>query len=529
MVKRLSRNNSNIAKHMPLVMLSVFALLCAAIDYFWSPAGDDISYSAMYGGYGGYIYRGEDFPGLGQWFDFFLKHAREINGRLGDKFITLYLAVPRWAQALITGLSVWTIMVVTARIAFGKCKPDGSWLMLGAGIIIVMPWYDSFFLSCMVLNYGIATALAVFWIWQFLNPGPLTLLRGVGLAVLSILVGGWHEGFSVLFLPSLLLLYLFRKDLRSGSNNLMLAGFLAGVAFILSCPGFWDRMGKEYDMSTHSYTYYILAGAPIMVTFIALLFCAVRQFVLKRSSALNFDRKEWIWYVAVLLNGAATFYVIIKTSETYFRAWWVADLLSLSVLASMYARLSLNKIVRFLLNAGLTVFAVINLCVSLYWQILIYKENEQVLKMFCAAPHKNVYFDVYAPDAASCLTLRKVQRDVFMHHALHLVGDVMTGSPNKLIVLPREFAGLDTLPLRRVEENDSLLITPKGNFVFENKTLVRSRYAKMDYIDTSGARHSSPVWMTPFVSEGGKAFVYVKPLFHTWESPRVVDKPLRIW
>lgn len=528
MFKELSGFRYAISAHLPIIIFWMFALLCGAIEYFWSPAGDDVSYAVGEGGYGGYAFRGEEFPGFGVWWDFFLHHAKEINGRLGDKFITLYLAVPHWLQSIITALSVWTILLMTSRLAYGKNYRSSNMLMAGACIILLMPWYDSFFLSCMVLNYGIATALALVWIWKFLNPFPLTWFRCIGIGLLSFIVGAWHEAFSILFLPSLVLLLACRKDLRQRSNILMTVGFLSGVAFILLCPGFWVRMGREYDVATHPYSYYMLAGMPVYIIVAVLVIRAVRKYLRKEGPADKTDSKVWVWYVAVAMYGLSTCFVIVKTSETYFRAWWTADLLALSVLAHMYAYMPLKRAFRNAANWGLTVLATVNLVISLYWQIKIHREYEQVMDIFMSSPHRNVYYDTSAPESASFLTLRKVQRDVYMHHSLRHIGDLMLGETHRLTVLPKELEGLDTLHLRRVKMNRHLLMTPANNILLEDTTIELAHYAAMIYMNKQERVGHIPVILTPFRSEGGKPYVYVKPLFHTWETPFVIDKPCQV-
>lgn len=119
-----STTGKGLRSWLPISYVILCTILSGIIAYFYIYINDDLGYCRYYKEY---IFQGADFPGFGRFFDFFVEAIRDVNGRLGDKFIILYVAIPPLINALICILCFLGIFIYYNHIMdeFVKTK-DGK-------------------------------------------------------------------------------------------------------------------------------------------------------------------------------------------------------------------------------------------------------------------------------------------------------------------------------------------------------------------------------------------------------------------
>lgn len=503
------------------VYVGFCALLLALMSFFTCRVADDIGYACWYREY---IYQGGDFPGFGPAKEFFIHHWKHVNGRLGDKLIALYLVLPVWTTAAFQFVCSYTMFVFACRLAYGLnwARRLGS-VVLTSLFMLVLPWYDSGFLVCMFLNYQVALMLALVWIWYFINPPRLTLGNVVAMMLLSFCAGSWHEQFSLIALPAVLGWQVLKKD-RNLATWILTLSFVSGIAFILTCPGWWVRLENEFSPLHINWMSILLKGC-VSLPFVIVFACVAILCKTKWKGFMRYSNADWFLMLFSIMQTSGTLYVASHVNDVLFRLWWYASAFSLVAWAIVFKPYHFARSFRYVTTVIVTVCVVVNMSTSLYWQILIKRDFDAVMADFVCSPNGVVYKDVEASYMIPLCTLRKPQRNVFMHY---LIPNTCYVRPDGkyLSILPTELRMIETLPLRAVHGAPGFWRTPEGHLLQSATHINRPTGSTLAYKDASGETRYKVALSFPIHASRDSSLVFVWTHSHMFEAVDDVMTPL---
>lgn len=169
-------------------------------------------------------------------------HYQTDNARLSNAVFAAILWLPRWIPALVTSLLNACVLLLLAKLA--GIAPRRSpmavvWLCLLYSV--TLPWSDGIFILCFQFNYVWSTALSMLCLVLFLREKPAAWWLS---ALLGLLIGAWHEGFSAPLLCALALVSVLwpRRFLRPW-RIAMMAGLAVSLLWLMSAPPFFRYAG----------------------------------------------------------------------------------------------------------------------------------------------------------------------------------------------------------------------------------------------------------------------------------------------
>lgn len=185
----------------------------------------------------------------------YIYHYSHTNGRLADIVpeifcglagkaafnvcnTLVFVALLHLLSLLVTGRR--SVMVVALFMAVvGTCFPvPGETMLWVAGSANYM--------------WAVTLSLALVYCLQLPQRSKLNWTAGTGLVLLAFIAGGFNEGTSFGFFGGLCVYYLFNRSRFDRRAALALAGYLMGIALLMSSPGPWQRVaagGIALDMS----------------------------------------------------------------------------------------------------------------------------------------------------------------------------------------------------------------------------------------------------------------------------------------
>lgn len=501
------------------IIFGVFAAALGVITALTLPINDDLYYSLKV--YDDFIFNDAPFPGLKPWIEFVYDHIINTNGRLGDKFLPLYLCLPPIAKGIIAAAMFYIIAIYTSRLTLGRDATQrlGS-VAVGACLVLFLPWYDGGFLSCMFINYEVSFALCLLWIWQFMTPSRDKGVHAALILLLSTVTGCWHEGFSIPLLIGAISMLFLCKECRTPKTYMLTAGLALGIILTLMCPGFWTRFGKEFGKSVLSWSDLAvgtLVPAAGVVTAVYLLCRKGRRvFTCTHYNPL---------LVSYLFVTAVTAIIILKTDTRFYRAWWLIDGLSIILLLRAASSIRMSAWIRRSCIALSAACALINLSISIKEQYNINNEASRIIAQYRTSPDGIVYYDRSATIDIPLATLRKVQQDVYS--SLYL--ESLRRDKASLHVIPPEFRDIDSLTLRELpgEGDQQFLLTPGGHILLRGKK--EDWYYTLKYYDDRKRERTIRVLCQKIHSEKYGVLTYIEPTPHIWENVHPIAGPLEVF
>lgn len=515
----------NFWRNFPVYYIVLCSVLLGMIMMMYCLVSDDLGYS---GTYSDFIFHSKPFPGLKPWFDFFVWHAERVNGRLGDKFIAIYLAMPRWIMALNQSVCAALMFCLASRLAFGKgWRRRRRSVVITSLMVLVLPWYDCGFMACMFLNYQLALVIVMAWVLYFLYPPNATAGSVIGIALLSFCAGAWHEGFSVIVLPAVVFIQILREK-RSSVSWVAFVFYLVGIAFILACPGFWRRFNIEYSPQNTSWLLLFLKASYALPLVLVCAWQALQTFVFGKTN--RYTRDEWMLLGFTVALVCGSIYVSRGVDSTMFRLWWFALAFALIGWAVVFKDFILRPWLNMLVVWTFSALTVAHLSVCIYWQYRLKEEYETVMRAYLVSKDGKVYFDSHAPTQVPAFALRKPQRDIFMNYVVQSTAWIHPHG-KILKLLPSELRHIETMSLSFVDGTDSIFRTPLGHIILKTDKVKVMNYGVLRYKNREGKDASSMVMAYNLNAKRDSDLVFLSPYFHTWEDPEDIAFPqtVEIW
>lgn len=154
---------------------------------------------------------------------------------------------PKWVYGVVTGAWIYLLYVLGIRIAKVRYVSLNAAFWV-AVISFFIPWYDSFFTVIYANNYIWGAGLGLTVTYLFLGADEekhCSGLRGVGLFVLSVCTGWWHEGMSAPLICGLIAYKAAEGRKPTREQGIILGGLAVGIAILLAMPAFRAQTAKR--------------------------------------------------------------------------------------------------------------------------------------------------------------------------------------------------------------------------------------------------------------------------------------------
>ena len=232
------------------VLLILGCALFLLMNYYTTPKEDDFFHSFIGGGSSRPINNLLDV--LRSWVEYYKYDARTanlisftFNGILGKSVFNVFNTV------------VFGVMAhLLSRFTTGR-NSVMVLVLLFAFMVTVMPvpgetllWVTGSFNYMWVFT---ASLLVIAYLLKHRNPRP-GILQGIVVVALSMLAGGINEGTTFGVFGGLVLYYLFNRDKVDRAVVLAMAGYMAGVLLLITCPGAWGRAALEVSRDAGAMT-----------------------------------------------------------------------------------------------------------------------------------------------------------------------------------------------------------------------------------------------------------------------------------
>ena len=234
------------------------------------------------------------------------------NIRLANIVFTFFLLLPHWVGCLISGVAVWLSLRFMNRVVWNRRPSPTQAVWMALLFAVALPWFDQIVVMCFQFNYVWATALSLGVCYIFLRrPG----FPAWGAALLALVAGAWHEGFSLPILGGMVLLMLLWRRFRTPRNIAMAIAMAVGVALIMCAPG---ATGRVHEGGLIPAFAEIVATAKYHLPAIAFILLAAVGLLSRRRRAEVLAPLP----VFLVVGIAITFAIHLQTRFAARIAWW---------------------------------------------------------------------------------------------------------------------------------------------------------------------------------------------------------------
>lgn len=186
---------------------------------------------------------GEDkATGHHTWYDgigiVFYNHYTRDTARIGNTIAFLLIYAPIWISKLIIIISFVYGFYLMAKLASVRSDQPAKLLLLCLTTVFFVNWQEYLFSIMYAFNYIVVLPLYFGCFLIFLRRKEINYL---GLVVIGLLFGSWHESFSISFLLSAFVLFLMDKENRTKHNIALFISVGVGLLWVLAWPAAWNR------------------------------------------------------------------------------------------------------------------------------------------------------------------------------------------------------------------------------------------------------------------------------------------------
>lgn len=487
------------------IFAALFVIYVFFMALFTPHVGDDLKYALDYN----LFLRGEaDFPGFDAWMDRIRVHYLSVNGRFGDKLLVGYLLLPQALQAFLAAAGALGIIIGACKLAFGRISRY-PYLCVAflCCLVLLMPWYNTLFVGCMLLNYVIGGGIVFLFLWLLLryykhqshsNWGQLILLT-----LLGFLAGAWHEGFTFIIIPGIAVYILMNRKFTR-AQCFLLTGFILGAVFIICNPGFWYRLNHKMG-GPHGYSFSSL----FYISNVALVILVACPAVLAFKSLRNkYSVTDLSLIVISALAILANAYIFIS-NLSFPRVMWYGNILGFVGLGCVLKKVRLNlgfknilKVFTFLT----ALFCIVHFIVSVVWQIKLSKEFKEVMNLYSVAEKGQVFYD--STTSVPWITLDRPSIHQFQTWRIdQWIPEFYRTDGEKLHLSPVRLKKFSPQKARLIGSNESVYLY-QGSIVADMNSHPFSRGRKLTVQLKNGTTEKETAVAHQFKGADGKLYEY---------------------
>lgn len=395
------------------------ALLFGAGFYLFPLISDDLSYRLPFVSTidDGYLRLSDICSSLSNLYNY-------DNIRLANIVMILTILLPKWLTAAASAVMVGYVIVEGLRIA-GCTRSKAAAMALASYVVLILPWQDQMYVFDFQLNYLWASAVSLLLL------GNVLMSRGrlLPMALLGLVAGMWHEGFSIPLIAGMLTLFILSPAHRNKLNYTCFACLCLGALWLVAAPATFYRL-KWTPWFADRMNIVAVVSVP------ALAFVAV-------SAAIMLRKRKADTGLAVLAVIALCSTAIMLATKHGPRVGWLGVLtagIGLVYIMEKYARTALNGRAMLSVSAAAFLLSVWHLSAV---DVLCYRlgsETSEILSAYRRDPRQTIFNRMTLRSDAPLVCMQRPYFDWFAHQkTVALFGRYYGGSGPK--VVPEQLRG----------------------------------------------------------------------------------------
>jgi len=501
------------------IVMFTIAVIYSIMSYLTPPQFDDLAFMSLYREWN----NGSSDFSISAIYRFCQELRQEDNSRLANMLSPFSTIISPWRNLFpyITGLMVSSIVFLGIRMCRVGVNRFYHSILLWAMMIVFLPWRNNLFVADYSLNYIYAAAVSLLFIYVMTSKMEL-LCNNVmffPVALLAVVAGMWHEGFSVPSLTGLGIWFMKRliKSRRLTAVDVrwlvVYAVYLAATCCIVFCPGVMTRSGREIGAHFNNIGFKTVVDlAPSIL--LALSVVVISCFRTKRHLVSEaFRHNDFFVLFFISLAAAALSLVVRHTPRTSF----YPSLCSILSLLILYRR-PLNVMMRSkyapAVSCVLLVLCVVQSVYAVFAQKKFYDEYKEIFTLAVESDSSTIYYDCISPDEVSIATLYMPARTAWVtgYHYFWFGNamerrDGISVVPTSLRHTPQNTEIISALNSKHmIRRSENALFTdyiPDFNTADQAQLRLRRKGAPAD--EVVGAL------VLNFVNEDGDSLAYIRP------------------
>ena len=357
-------------------------------------AGDDLGYSSALCGANPLIHNFIDFL---KWP---ARHWFYVNGRFANYLMPFFGVMPHALRALLCSLAIGAML--TAMIVASNLFDRSGWISVAmiSVIMLALPWWDSFQLIDVQLNYVWSTVAVVLLYIIWTEPPHSRGGRLLSCAV-AFLAGCSHEAAGLPLMCGYII-YCITAHVRPDKNlRLILISFASGIALNMLCPGTLSRIGRPWTPDD-TMLWLFLKSLPIVGVMLLCMGCLALS-----KSGRNVLGKVLHSQLSIPLWAAVVSSIVCLGGGIVGRSGWFASIYALIVIFTLIGHYLTRPLKG--VTIVLSIVTIAQLAATDWWQYILGSQQKEFIEKFKSSTNGVVFMDALRDDAAPWFTLGKVR------------------------------------------------------------------------------------------------------------------------
>ncbi len=294
-------------------------------------------------------------------------------------------------------------------------------------MVFVLPWNDQMYVFDFQLNYVWASAVMLYMLTRVLNGGGRVLPS----FFIGVLVGMWHEGFSIPLTCGIIMIFLLSKPHRTKSNYAGLVGLLIGILWLVTVPSTMARM-KWTPPFASRYETVLLIALPAIVFVLTAVYFIIRRKAYKDLRIAVF--------LSIVLSSLFIMLVTKHGPRVGWCALWMAGVGFVYLCGEYIHKLCASIWVKYI-SCFIYAFAVLHL---IFVDVMCYRlgtETSDILEEYNKNHEQTIFHKLTLRQDAPMICFQRPYYDWFAHkNSVKLAGDVYGGNGPKVVPIELRMA-----------------------------------------------------------------------------------------
>lgn len=358
------------------------------------------------------------------------------NFRLGNTIYTLFLFLPKWIGAVVTGIAFALTLRFILKVGLlgkgGKC----NWMYVVwvcFSITFFLPWNDQLFITCFLFNYIWTSAIFCgLTLWFLTVPKQkISWPKALALFLFGLIAGSWHEGFSLPMLCSIAsVMLLWPKKFLDAQHLIVSVGVAVGMILIICVPGTTNR-----TQIVHWFQYFLPHTRVHIIDFLYLLSLVMALFSRRSRKFVTSPIT-----VLLLVNIAVAIFMHFALGFAPRIGFWANVC---SIMGLLYiCHNCLNKSRRWINFTSIVVSAImcavlfVHLGAVCYVTTILRKQTYELYRMAWNNPRKPIFYDVLRSEDAPWIVMERPYFNIFTNSYNLICLNVLRGEDLGLAPVP---------------------------------------------------------------------------------------------
>lgn len=407
-------------------------------------------------------------------------HYQTDNIRLANIVFSFFLLLPKVLPSIICGLLVGVILWMSAKMCNISSRNPLLVAILALMLSFLLPWYEQMFSLCFAFNYIWASALTISLAYIFFYKDKQV---GVVLSLLlGIIVGAWHEGFSIPLLAGFMVYAFTNRRMINHRHIAIMCGLVVGILWLLHAPGLQLNVGNKVPSLSLSsvFSKLVLYHIPLLV----LLFSVIIASIGKNTRNLIFDpifvALSSICFIGAMMN------LILNVGV---RTGWMGYLFGIIATIYLWKKMKNARYTQFKSVLKRTLAIAVALFLFAHYAIVVYYSNkvrtefETVIERYQESSDGVVFADVTYDYQASPLAWKKPYFENFTYTWIPYWVDKYYDCGKNLRVIPPCLINAEDLKAVKVKGDNPFMIYNGYLFapIDNDQYVAKEHYYEIDF------------------------------------------------